>query len=237
MNQQPISTVEEHNGDWLAVHSIFSTIQGEGPFSGERAVFIRLGGCNLRCPGCDTDYTEGALDQTVRGIINAVKIKSAQEFFFGAGDLDGYLVVITGGEPFRQPIEKLVRGLLHEGCKVQLETNGTLYRPLPWRHGNLHVVCSPKTRNINTQLAPHIGHFKYVAKAGNLADDGLPIQALDHPVKDKLYRPEHPCEIYLQPMDEKDEEKNRANLEAVKKSVMKYGYRLCLQTHKIIGVE
>ena len=42
----------------LQVNSIFYTIQGEGPFAGRPAIFIRLAGCNLQCPGCDTEYTK-----------------------------------------------------------------------------------------------------------------------------------------------------------------------------------
>ena len=42
----------------LDVHSIFHTIQGEGPYCGHPAVFIRLAGCNLQCPGCDTGRSD-----------------------------------------------------------------------------------------------------------------------------------------------------------------------------------
>lgn len=45
----------------LLVRSMFPTLQGEMPFSGVPAFFIRLGGCNLGqkeafCQGCDTDF-------------------------------------------------------------------------------------------------------------------------------------------------------------------------------------
>ncbi len=35
---------------------VFSSIQGEGLTCGERQIFIRFAGCNLRCAYCDTDY-------------------------------------------------------------------------------------------------------------------------------------------------------------------------------------
>lgn len=44
------------DGKVLKVHSIFYTIQGEGPYSGRTAVFIRLSGCNLACSFCDTEF-------------------------------------------------------------------------------------------------------------------------------------------------------------------------------------
>lgn len=42
----------------LVVNEIFGpTIQGEGPSSGRRCGFHRLGGCNLSCRWSDTPYT------------------------------------------------------------------------------------------------------------------------------------------------------------------------------------
>ena len=49
------------DGASLQVNSVFHTIQGEGPFAGSPSVFVRLSGCNLQCPACDTEYTEGRL--------------------------------------------------------------------------------------------------------------------------------------------------------------------------------
>ena len=44
-------------GDTLRVNEIFYSLQGEGHFTGTPAVFLRLSGCNLRCPFCDTDHS------------------------------------------------------------------------------------------------------------------------------------------------------------------------------------
>ncbi|MFO1130065.1 MAG: 7-carboxy-7-deazaguanine synthase QueE [Rickettsiales bacterium] len=44
------------NSNSLGVVNIFNTIQGEGPYAGMPAIFIRLGGCNLACSFCDTEF-------------------------------------------------------------------------------------------------------------------------------------------------------------------------------------
>ena len=226
MNHQPISVATD-DGSLLYVHSIFSTIQGEGPFTGFPAIFIRLGGCNLQCPLCDTDYTSDIKLMTPHQILEEV-----QRFrLYG-------LVVITGGEPLRQDIETLVNVLLKAGFKVQIETNGTLYRPLPFYA--ITIVCSPKGTRIHPAMHDHISALKYVVHADAIdPDDGLPIYALGHTLKTMVARPPLGFlgPVYVQPIDVQDVEENQRHLKAAIASVMRHGYRLCLQTHKIIGLE
>ncbi|MEG7364337.1 7-carboxy-7-deazaguanine synthase QueE, partial [Pseudomonas citronellolis] len=97
MNLQPIEKRTKSADGLLSLHSIFHTIQGEGPFCGTPSVFVRLAGCNLQCPACDTDYTQGRRAASVQEILDKV-----QEYQSSG------LVVITGGEPFRQDITRLL---------------------------------------------------------------------------------------------------------------------------------
>lgn len=239
-NTQPVEKQAKSDGSELAVNSIFYTIQGEGPFAGSPAVFVRLAGCNLQCPMCDTEYT----NRTRMGwptIVREVEAALISEdgSFIARGP--NPLVVITGGEPFRQNIFPLVCALLRKSFKVQIETNGTLYNDLPFDHKNLTIVCSPKAGAINRKLSPHIDAYKYVATVDSLANspDGLPTHALEHPNGGMLARPpaNFTGTVYLQPVDEKNTVLNNRNLTAVVKSCMDNGYRLCLQVHKIIGVD
>ncbi len=63
-HQDPAATVNTYvvqPEDTLLVRSSFMTIQGEGPYAGRPAYFIRLGGCNYGpkthfCQFCDTDF-------------------------------------------------------------------------------------------------------------------------------------------------------------------------------------
>lgn len=227
-SQIPLKSVNHSDGSILDVHSIFYTIQGEGPFSGYPAIFVRLAGCNLQCPGCDTEYTEGAKLMWVGEILEAIELASEK----------CKLIVLTGGEPFRQNLSVFIRTMIGVGYTVQIETNGTL---APHEdilaHANLHVVCSPKTGRINKKLVPFINAFKYVARYGDLMLDGLPSQALGHSAKPYLARPCKQVPVYLQPMDEQDKSANMDNMDEVVASCLAHGYILCIQTHKIVGVE
>ena len=221
--------------DYLDLNSIFYTIQGEGIFAGSPAVFIRLAGCNLQCPACDTDYRPNmrmSINDIVKCTFNHTPI----------GGLIQPIVVITGGEPFRQNITRLIASLLNEGYRVQIETNGTLFVGLDWLfiHPNLTIICSPKTGKVNKDLERHIKAYKYVIHADHISEvDGLPLTALNHRASPQVARPHKTFDgtIYVQPIDVQDEAENKRHLAAAIKSCMTYGYTLGLQMHKIIGLE
>src|SRR5262245_19999182 len=117
MNQQPIEK-RVKQGTPLQVHSIFNTIQAEGPFCGTPASFVRLAVCALQCPACDTDYTSFRANMQTSLILEEI------QRFRSHG-----LVVITGGEPFRQDLGPLIDKLVKAGYYVQIETNGSLPPP------------------------------------------------------------------------------------------------------------
>ena len=49
------------------VNEIFYSIQGEGHNTGRAALFVRMSGCNLNCPFCDTDHNP-AIEMTASEI-------------------------------------------------------------------------------------------------------------------------------------------------------------------------
>lgn len=111
----------------MKVNEIFYSLQGEGTHTGCPAIFVRLSGCNRRCPFCDTDFTSFT-EMSEAEIVNAVSAFPAE------------IVVITGGEPALQLTGSLVDALHSAGKRVHIETNGSLPLPenLDW------VTCSPK---------------------------------------------------------------------------------------------
>lgn len=231
-NIQPIEKRVDGDGKTLDVHSIFYTIQGEGPYTGQPAVFIRLAGCNLQCPGCDTDYTNNRETISIPEIVARV-----EHSFSNILKHNDPLIVITGGEPFRQNLTLLVK-TLRRYYRIQIETNGTLGIDDPEAFDFVDVVCSPKSGKVHYSIVAHAKWFKYVLHHESVDnEDGLPIFALDHSASPRVFRPPMGTPIYLQPMDCKDEETNKLNMRAVLASCLKFGYTLQIQTHKIIGVE
>lgn len=242
MNLQVFEKPQHMFDGSLDVHHFFKTIQGEGPFAGEPAIFIRLAGCNLECPLCDTEYTLERRRMIPTSIVKAVEALATETAI--------KLVVVSGGEPFRQNLAPTTRELIKTGFRVQVETNGTLFVPdMPFSSEDFAIVCSPKTPKINMELAEHINAFKYVLNYRSVdSTDGLPILALDRGFgfqEERVARPPEEifggCDpagfIYVSPCDEGDPLQNKRHLDAAIKSCTKFGYTLCVQIHKLIGLE
>jgi 7-carboxy-7-deazaguanine synthase len=102
----------------LSVSEIFSSIQGEGKFTGYPTTFIRLYKCNLKCVYCDTKYASVKGKQRNAGIDAIVKILN---------ELGNTHVCITGGEPLLQDeIYPLIYDLVSRNYIVSIETNGSI---------------------------------------------------------------------------------------------------------------
>lgn len=216
----------------LEVHSIFATIQGEGPFAGCPAIFIRLAGCNLQCPGCDTDYTSKREVLKREEIIERV-FECLNESF------NSSIVVITGGEPFRQDLTGLLNLLVYRGFRVQIETNGTLPPSPKMPTNNVTIVVSPKTGSVHKDIHALASCYKYVLdpRKGNVSSDGLPKIVLGHSNDGIVARPLTPRAIYVQPADVGDDFANTVIRDKVVNIALKHGYIFQLQIHKILGLE
>jgi 7-carboxy-7-deazaguanine synthase len=206
------------SGDILEIVDIFKTFQGEGFFQGHPAIFVRLGGCNLACKFCDTNF-DIYEKKELSFILKKVNLLAENKIS---------LVVITGGEPLRQPIEKLCKTLLKNGFKVQIETNGTINRKLPKK---VHIIISPKNeglggyKSLNTFYNNHQMAYKFLISKFIPKYSKLPnfISEIKQPV-------------YIQPIDELDSKKNSENLEYAKQLCLQHNLILSIQLHKIIDV-
>jgi len=241
--KNPVRKATTGSGSILDVVEIFPTIQGEGPYAGRPAHFIRLFGCNLRCHFCDTDFESRMEPMSVDRIVEQIRTNEK------IGPFNADLIVITGGEPMRQQLGPLVGRLLTEQFTVQIETAGILF-PASLRdwigHPALTLVCSPKTAEIDPEVAAICKDYKYIVRDQGAVDpeDGLPMSSTQIPGKIcRIYRPEAGlARIYLQPCEEyhpdgtPDDEGTRANVEAAAFASMQFNYTLSLQLHKLIGL-
>jgi 7-carboxy-7-deazaguanine synthase len=134
----------------IAVSEIFGpTVQGEGPFMGQRCSFVRLGGCNLSCSWCDTPYT---WDSTRYNLRDEISNESVEAILLRL-PVDPGVIVISGGEPLLQQKKPdwttLMDRLSKVGDGVHIETNGTI-APNPGTMLADHISVSPKPPSANT---------------------------------------------------------------------------------------
>ncbi len=190
----------------MKVNEIFYSLQGEGYWAGTPAVFVRLSGCNLRCPFCDTAHEHGVL-MTEEEIVRQVQQYPA------------YHVVITGGEPSLVLTDTLVARLHDIDRYVAVETNGT--RPLPrsvdW------ITLSPKDAFTDRAdvVLKRCDELKVVF-------DGRPPKSYDRLHVRHLFL--QPCDTG------NPEETRRITAAAVDYCKAHPEWRLSLQTHKLIDI-
>lgn len=193
----------------MRVNEIFKSLQGEGFNTGTTAVFIRLSGCNLRCPFCDTQHHDG-IEMSEQEIIDHVL------------QYEIPLVVITGGEPSLQLTSTLVTALHKISKTVAVETNGT--HPLPenvdW------ITLSPKDMFVGDEariVLTKVNEIKVIF-------DG---EHEPKPYNDITVTHGH----FLQPCDTGDNEQNDRIVRQTVDYIMRHPqWRLSLQTHKMIQI-
>ena len=111
--------MQQHNTN---IKEIFTSIQGEGPYIGQKHIFVRFCRCNLNCKYCDTDFD-----------IKNSKKYSPFALFDLLKNIDADTISFTGGEPlmeleFLEEFLKEYKNKLNK--KIYLETNGVLYKNL-----------------------------------------------------------------------------------------------------------
>lgn len=140
----PFSSVDELAGTIVTAESqtaaslveIFSSVQGEGPEVGRTTVFVRFGGCDLRCRWCDSPGTwrpsSSCRVEVAPGAArfsefpNPIAAEQVAEHVERLATQPSTWISLTGGEPLLQPValEAIVDQLASRGRKVYLETHG-----------------------------------------------------------------------------------------------------------------
>lgn len=131
---------------------IFSSIQGEGPSVGEPTLFVRFGGCDLRCRWCDSPHTwrppgrcRFELEpggERFREVDNPVEVATVLEAARALEVGTHRFVSLTGGEPLLQPeaVGALASALRQEGPRILLETHGLATEALEQVISHVDVV-------------------------------------------------------------------------------------------------
>jgi 7-carboxy-7-deazaguanine synthase len=203
------------------VNEVFLSIQGEGIFAGTAAVFVRLAGCNLRCPFCDTDH-----DSVTGGRGGVYETAALVEVVRGLSPSAMSLVVLTGGEPTIQlrSDPTLVTVLQQAGFSVAVETNGTVRMP-GWTDGGPDwVTVSPKSG------APVVLE---------VFDELKLLYPLDDPALDPAeWVDKMPgCPLFLQAVDDGTAEGRVAAQRKVVEYVLKHpAWRVSVQLQKVLGL-
>lgn len=120
----------------LPVVETFHSLQGEGLHAGRSAFFIRLAGCNVGCPWCDTKPSwelEAHLRRSLAELAEEVAAAAAAGAAFA---------VVTGGEPLEHDLGPLCEALESAGLPLHLETSGAAPLPLSGRFA--WITLSPK---------------------------------------------------------------------------------------------
>ena len=218
------------------INEIFETLQGEGSFTGQPSIFIRLQGCPVGCSWCDTKHTWAVSpeqeverkDIVVKKIENeswgVFKIAQLKAIFLSEG-YQAKHIVITGGEPCMYDLTPLCNYFEAIGYSCQVETSGTFEVQVS---GKCWVTVSPKVnmkggyKVLNSALA-RANEIKHPVATEQHIDD-LKTLLNEHAIVNK--------QIYIQPISQK----KRATELAIQ-SCIENNWRLSVQVHKYIGIE
>ena len=171
----------------MDINEIFgkNIIQGEGPFAGRPATFIRTFGCvKPYCGFCDTKYSFCDREKECKEMSPIEILDKVKEF-------GNHLVVITGGEPYIQKeIYELISYLSAVGYVVQMETSGKA--KIETRVSRETIVMSPKQYNgefivYDERALVLVDYFKFVVETADEMNNVLTFIELNHLPKEKIY--------------------------------------------------
>lgn len=216
------------------VNDCYSAIQGEGSMTGMPMAMLRLHGCAVGCPFCDTKQTWYAFAEDQVDTLEDALGPTPKFARVDQDEITRYIkhrwphqrwVLLSGGEPADQPLGPLVNSLKTAGLKVALETSGTA--PGFIGAGCNWVVVSPKIdmpggKEIRGDALTAADEIKMVI--GKQAD----FEVFDDLVV--KYNLHHKI-ICLQPMSQ-----SQKATDLCMKAVEERGWRLSIQLHKYLNL-
>lgn len=218
------------------INEIFATIQGEATFTGTASIFIRMQGCDVGCPWCDTKHT---WDKNLNNKISLIELnnKTNDKNTWASANLDDitqYIcahfnhikhVVITGGEPGLYDLSPLCNLLEINNKQVQIETSGTTELAIT---ANTWVTLSPKINMPGNKplLYSSVKRANEIKMPiGKMQDIENLYHFLDY------YRIAKSIPIWLQPLSQ-----NITATTICIEQALQNNWHLSLQTHKFINI-
>lgn len=216
------------------INDCYGAIQGEGSMTGVPMVMLRLHGCAVGCPFCDTKHTWYAFSEDMVDTLEDVLGPTPKFAHVDQDEITRYIkhrwprqrwIMLSGGEPADQPLALLVDSLKMAGLKVALETSGTA--PGFIGAGCNWVVVSPKIdmpggKKVRGDALTAADEIKMVI--GKQAD----LEVFDDLVV--KYNLHHKI-ICLQPMGQ-----SQKATDLCMKVVEERGWRLSIQLHKYLNL-
>jgi 7-carboxy-7-deazaguanine synthase len=220
----------------IRLNDLYPAIQGEGVMTGVPMVLVRLQGCAVGCPWCDTKETWVTDAQNRVGTIP--EALGTNPRWTDADPADIALAarkagpaitwaLVTGGEPAEQELAPLVAALHQKAFRVALETSGTATGHLG--AGFDWVCVSPKMdmpggTPVLPEVVARAEEIKMVV--GKPAD----LEALDLLLGQTGKSPKRHQVISIQPVSQQPKA-----TELCLKTCMERGWRLSVQIHKYLG--
>ena len=255
--------MNEHNNSYLS--EIYSAIQGEGPFTGVRQIFIRFSACDLRCVWCDTPgsliRTEVCSVENSAGrrkfskVTNPINIDDLLSHIKLLSPEIHHSISLTGGEPLLQykfltqflPIFKKEFSL-----PVYLEAGGHRPEELSKIVNSLDFISMdfklPSSANTGILWNKHKEFLEICLKSKNLQSVWIKIVITKDTLLDELIHsvkiiksvyPNNNPEIFLQPATKINNINPPDELELlnIQKSLLKIypKIRVIPQVHRLIG--
>jgi organic radical activating enzyme len=203
----------------MRVSEIFWSVQGEGCRCGQPSIFLRLAGCSMSCPYCDTkeSWSEGQ-EMAIADI--ATDIDNLKKRYPDS------VLIISGGEPLEQDLTDLTGKLKERNYTIAVETNGLHFQELPvdwW-------TVSPKEKS---------GYFIHEQLRGIVDEIKLVVTPDLNVEKIRQIRERRPdCPIFLQPnfFDRNKYQRTFSLFRQCQQAAIPH-LRLGLQLHRIYAIK
>ncbi|MCX5700089.1 MAG: 7-carboxy-7-deazaguanine synthase QueE [Candidatus Omnitrophica bacterium] len=219
------------------ISEVFDSIQGEGLYMGEKQIFVRFYGCNLKCKFCDTKLNS-FMEYEPDELFNEIMMYRDKY----------HSISFTGGEPLLQShFLKEILELTHKNDHINyLETNGTLYHELKNVIDYIHIVAMdiklPSSTGLDNFWESH-RHFMEIASRREVFIKTIisrSTQADELRTALRLIREVAKGAILvLQPDSSEDKVYLHDKLETFRELARKERVTACVveQMHKVIGVK